>query len=113
MQCRKDLAKFVINDSHIEIMNRSTWKLSSGRCKKINKKYEYFNLQDWYNIQILTRKVSPAGSGIFQHWMLMEEENELGTVDMQAHELQKFSSLWSRSLISILASTAENELSDF
>ena len=113
MQCRKDLAKFVINDSHIEIMNRSTWKLSSGRCKKINKKYEYFNLQDWYNIQIITRKVIPAGSGIFQHWMLMEEENELGTIDMQSHELQEFSSLWSRYLISILASKAENVLSDF
>lgn len=113
MQCRKDLSKFILNNQPVEIKDRSSWRLSSGRCKKINKKYEYFNLQDWYNIQILTRKVIPAGAGIFQHWMLMEEENELGVVDMKAHELQEFSSLWDRFYISTLVSMIEGKLADF
>lgn len=83
-QCRAALSQFIVDGKPIEIAQKHPWRLSSGRKQKVNAIYKDFSLEKWYNIMVIERTKYPAGSKLFEPWMLMEEPNEPGIVDFRA-----------------------------
>ncbi|PNV63476.1 hypothetical protein C0033_02085 [Clostridium sp. chh4-2] len=100
--CLKELDDFSVNGKKIIIQDKSPWKLSSGKRKRINAEYDNFSIEDAYGILVKERKVIPPGARMFSPWMIMENENEPGVVDFHARELTGCTNLWTLDYLNIL-----------
>lgn len=101
------------NDKTIEIIDKSPWKISSGRRKKIDALYQNFSAESFYGIRILERSTIPGGAEMFEPWMQLEYEDSPGAADYELRAMKGCANLWTRDMMNILASIKYAKLSDF
>lgn len=113
-QCKKDLGNFLIDGQPISIQEHSAWKISAGRKRKIDERYNGFSVEEWYGIRIMERKKIPAPSPMFEPWMLPEEQNEPGVMDFRhREEVECGSSIVERNCFELLDTLMQGRLPDF
>jgi hypothetical protein len=112
-----DLAGFSVKvdgvDRKVEIVDRSPWKISSGRRKRIDAIYSDFSVERSYGISILDRRVIPGGASMFEPWMQLEYEDSPGAMDYKAREMIGCENLWTRDYMNILVTVKYAHLQDF
>ena len=67
------LSRWTIKGEKIRILDRSPWKLSASRKKRIDELYSDFSLEKWYGIRIIDRDRIAGASPMFEPWMLPEK----------------------------------------
>ena len=116
-RCLQDLSSFKVkvdvNDKTIEIIDKSPWKISSGRRKKIDALYQNFSAESFYGIRILERQTIPGGAGMFEPWMQLEYEYSPGAADYESRAMIGCTNLWTRDYMNLLASIKYAKLPDF
>lgn len=116
-QCLKDLSCFKVkvngHNKTVEIIDKSPWRISSGRRKKIDDLYQNFSAESFYGIRILERKTIPGGAGMFEPWMQLEYEDSPGAADYESRVMTGCANLWTRDYMNILASIKYAKLPDF
>lgn len=116
-RCLQDLSSFKVkvdgNDKTIEIIDKSPWKISSGRRKKIDALYQNFSAESFYGIRILERQTIPGGAEMFEPWMQLEYENSPGAADYESRAIIGCANLWTRDCMNLLALIKYAKLPDF
>ena len=116
-RCLQDLSSFNVkvdgNDKTIEIIDKSPWKISSGRRKKIDALYQNFSAESVYEIRILERQVIPGGAGMFEPWMQLEYVDSPGAADYESRAMIGCANLWTQDYMNLLASIKYAKLPDF
>ncbi len=81
-----DLSGFTIDGKSIEITDKHPWKLSAGRRKRIDEKYQAFSVETAYDIRIMDRKCIPGPGAMYEPWMLPSKDDGIGICDFKARE---------------------------
>lgn len=108
------LSRWTIKGEKIRILDRSPWKLSAGRKKRIDELYNDFSLEKWYGIRIIDRDRIPGASPMFEPWMIPEKTSGEGVKDFHIRDtVQCGSSIINRNHFQLLHIIRNARLPDF